>query len=373
MNTGVAEDRFDDVVVGSSPLMLMQGIYLAQQGRTVALVDRTENLGGSWQTASLDTGDQVEIACHLIEVFPKVYELLERISGIKFVTLDVQPVRVTRGGKIIPYFNRTLMIASGARLLLGWCKTRLAALLSRRDRNAMLNFDTKLKSFARYQLSAFFQSPKMKAPENGFVDFIDGLIERATQEGVVILQHDVRTLRRNAERQWRLVGHNRVLVADQVHMTTSTSLRRTAKGYFEAKPPTYATRIALVVDVPPDNVLTSQSYVAFWKDPAIARISRIDSKGPADRPKRFLVEFHEGRFEAINSWETEVTDRLKKARILKDPLRYSIVGRVNCTHTTNVEQLPSGKIDEGVWGYYSYGNLAAGIAAWNKQGRNFMV
>lgn len=364
-------DSFDDVIVGSSPLMLMQAICTARQGHKVAVVDRTDDLGGAWQTARLPTGEDVEIACHLIEVFPGVYDVLERLSGTRFVTLDAPPIRITRGGAVAPYFSRTLMVASGVRLLVGWFKTQFNAVVGRPDRNAMLNFDTKLKSFLRYQLPTFFQTLEMKGPENGFVEFMQGLSNRARHDGVAILQFDVRTLAKDCNERWHLNDGHRTIAANRVHLTTSTNLRKVANGRFEATQPVYSNRSALVVDIPREGVGTSQSYVAFWKDPMVARISRIDFPGAAQKPLRFLVEFHESGADRLDDLEDVVTNRLRKARILKDGARHDIVGRVECRHTTNVHQLPSGQIDDGVWGYYSYGNLAAGVAAWEKHTSSF--
>lgn len=355
----------DDIIIGSSPMMLMQAIHLAENGHDVTVIDRNPRWGGSWQTAVLDNGEEVEIACHLIEVFPGVYDLLAAYSGVVFTDLDAQPIRISKSGAIVPYFNRLLMLASGARLLLGWSKARAAALIGRRpDRNVILNFDTKLKSFVRHQLPSLFQRTIMQAPRDGFVDFMDGLINRAKGHGVTFVISDVTGLTRGDDGLWYLNAsvpeHH---CAKRIHLTTSTNLRKTGKGSFAASPPTYATRVAMVVDVSREDVNRMQSYVAFWQDPHIARISRIDMPDATQRPVRFLVEFHKT---LPDGWTHILTDRMHKARILKAGGSHRIVGQVDCTHTTNINQLPAGQIDDGVWGYYSYGNLAAGIAAWNK-------
>ena len=82
---------FDDIVIGSSPMMLLQAAMLARENRNVCLIEREnlEKLGGSWQIAKLSNGERVEIACHLIEFFPGIYEFLEGASGSQFETLDI--------------------------------------------------------------------------------------------------------------------------------------------------------------------------------------------------------------------------------------------------------------------------------------------
>lgn len=86
--------NFDDAVIGSSPLMIIKAIQLAKKGRSVILIDRKKIFGGNWQTYNLKDDNRVESACHLIEFFPGVYELLEKYSGMSFNVLNPQPIRI---------------------------------------------------------------------------------------------------------------------------------------------------------------------------------------------------------------------------------------------------------------------------------------
>ena len=369
-NTEAFEERVDDGVVGSSPMMLLQADLLARAGRRVCLVEREARLGGSWQTATLESGETVEIACHLIEFFPGIYELLEEASDTPFVALDAQPIRIHPTGLTVPYLSRMLMLATGARLFAGWAKARLDWALGRtNDRNRLINFQTKLSSYLRYQGPAFFQRPIMKGPKHGFVDFMDRLEARARHAGVAIQGFDVSQMSRIDQGPWKLTSAaGSTLYAEHVHCTTSTNLRRAGDGHFQAVPQTFAQRFCVVAEVQNNDIHISQSYVAFWKNPAVARISRIDMPGTYTF-QRFLIEFHNPDSAADSDLSDVIRKHLENAKIIAAGGSFEIVGHVNCQFTTNVDQLPSGKIDNNLWGYYSMGNLAAGLAAWRKAPR----
>lgn len=357
---------FDDVVIGSSPLMLMHAGLLGRQGRRVCLVERAERLGGAWQTARLDNGEDIEIACHLIEVFPGIYELLESASGVAFVPLNPQPIRVHRSGWTVPYFSRVVMVASGARLVSGLCRAQLQGWFCRGDRNRLINFQTKLTSYLRHQLPALLLAPVMRGPTGGFVNFIDRLIDRTRAEGVRIVRCDITEIARKPDGRWCLLDAAGVtLVAHHVHCTTSTNLEQVAPNTFVARPPGFVHRVSVLVDVPRDLVVQPHSYVAFWNDPLVARIARIDMAQPR-AAIRYLVEFH--WIEDADAVDLPGTAHryLQKARILGTGGTFTVIGRVDCKFTANVDQLPAGEIAPGFHAYYSMGNLAAGLAGWQK-------
>lgn len=362
--------QFDDIVIGSSPLMLLQAGLLARAGRRVCLLERDGRLGGSWQTTQLDSGEDVEIACHLIEVFPGIYPLLEAASGVPFVPLQAQPIRIHPRGFQGPYFSRILMLASGARLAMGWAQAHLHLLLGRTtDRDQLINFQTKLRSYLRHQTPTFFQRPTMQGPKHGFVDFMDNLIARTSADGVDIRTHDVARLIRSEGGLWEVTDtQGNSLHAEHVHCTTSTNLRPVATGRLEATPQKFSHRHGIVVEINRSEVKISQTYVAFWKDTKVARISRIDMLDV--RPyERFLVEFHDPNQDADTDWHSAVRSPMERAHIVASEGHYRVVGQVDCLFTTNVDQLPAGEIDINLWGYYSMGNLAAGLAAWRKSER----
>lgn len=360
---------FDDIVIGSSPLMLLQAQKLAQAGRRVCVVERSPRLGGAWQTAQVDGGIEVEIASHVIEVFPHIYDVLSRAAGVPFVPLEAQPIRIHPTGLRVAYFSRILLLASGTRLFVGLIKARLQTLMNRGgDRDRLLNFQFKFRSFLHYQAVALFSKPIMQGPADGFVDFMTSFTTRCQDMGIVFQTTDIQNATRQPDGIWQLgtdTGQN--LYAACVHCTTSTNLRRKDAQSFAATPVSYAHRWAVIVDVPKADVQISQTYVAFWKDPDIARISRIDRTDKTLDAERFLIEFHSGLPKDAETQTAMLRARLERARIIKADGSFTTIGTVDCLFTKNVDQLPQGEIAPGFFGYFSSGNLAAGIAAWRRQ------
>ena len=140
-------------------------------------------------------------------------------------------------------------------------------------------------------------------------------------------------------------------------------------GRLEAGAQAFVQRLGVVVQVARAAVQTSHTYVAFWRDPTVARISRIDMVA-AQPFERFLVEFHSADLSgAAPDWPAAVRGPMVRAGIIAEGGSFEVVGQVTCRFTANVDQLPTGEIDTNLWGYYSMGNLAAGIAAWRKTDR----
>ena len=123
-------------------------------------------------------------------------------------------------------------------------------------------------------------------------------------------------------------------------------------------------RAAVVADVPRAELETNHTYVAFWKDRHVSRISRIDRPGGPRDHVRFLIEFHAADLSIHDDLEGIVRRKLAMARIAGAGAGVTLVGHVDCHATRNVDQLPNGRIDTDFIGYYSSGNLAAGIVSW---------
>ncbi|MEM9138220.1 MAG: hypothetical protein AAGB15_00190, partial [Pseudomonadota bacterium] len=338
---------------------------------------RSERLGGAWQTISVgeDDADQVspvidtEIACHVIEVFPDVYEHLAAAAGVPFVPLREQPIRIHKSGFRVRYFSRTLLLISGLRMALVYGILSAKSLVGRLDdRNLLINFRTKFLSFLLYQTPCLFSGREMEGPRDGFVDFMDKLVARCKDAGVTFRTWDVAGMTRGAN-GWEMADPDgATLTAVRVHTTTSTNLRRVSDGVYQGVPVTYHKRMAMVAEVPRDTLVENHTYVAFWKDPDVARISRIDEPGAEALDRvRFLVEFYDPDAGARLDVNAVLRDKMTTARIVSKPEDAHVIGRVDCLATQNVDQLPNGRIDTDFFGYFSSGNLAAGLAPWLKQ------
>jgi len=356
---------FDYAVIGSSPLMLLEAISLAKDGFKVCILDRDFQNGGSWKTHNLENHFDIEIACHVIEVFPKVYDYLSESSGVPFVTLKEQPIRVNKYGFIFTYSSKILIILAGIRLLFGYIHSKIISHTSKNfNKNILLNYASKLESFWKYQTPIIFSKTEMKGPQFGFVDLLNNLVFKCESLGIEIKKFDVDSLHHKLD-HWEIsCKKGRLLSSKKISSTTSTNLRQKKKGVFESVEYKMIKRKSVVIEISKDDVFRYQSYVAFWKDPFVTRISRIDQKKQYESKLIYLVEIKNINTDNLDLLNKILRKALLKAKIIKKSSSFINMGLINCNYTENAEQLPQGIIDKGFTCYYSYGNLAAGIARW---------
>jgi hypothetical protein len=366
-----SNNHFDDAVIGSSPLMMIKAIQLAKSGRRVILIDRNKNLGGNWQTSKIKNNgkvDKVEVACHLIEFFPGIYDLLEKYSGTSFVILKPQPIRVFYKTIKLNYLSNFLLIITGFRLIIGSIKSYIDLWRGfTKDYNKIINFKIKLNTYINYQVKNIFQNNKIKGPLDGFVTFIDKLYDKALNENVYFLNMDVRKLKLKKSK-WHIIGENKNLIySKKIHITTSTNLKFISPGNFTADVIKFKQKKSVIVDVMNTDIKLTQTYIAFWNDPLISRISKVDMPSPIKSFQRFLVEIKEVKSikfldlrKAIFQYMVNIELVFKKAKI-------KIIDIVKCEYVENINQLPSGKLDYNLWTYHSAGNLAAGLACWKNE------
>lgn len=73
-------EQFDHLVVGTSPVALLEGLHLAHRGGRVRIVDSRDRLGGSWATIDVPPFRNVELGPHFIKKRPNLYEIFESIG-----------------------------------------------------------------------------------------------------------------------------------------------------------------------------------------------------------------------------------------------------------------------------------------------------
>ncbi len=356
---------FDYIIIGSSPVMLLQAISLAEIGHRVCVLERESQLGGAWQIYPLRPDLHVEIACHVIEVFPHVYEYLSDIVEVPFITLQNQPIRVHNLGFRIRYSSRLLVLVAGIRLFLGFIVASFTVnVLRRNNKNNLLNFKSKLKSFWLYQRSIIFGESIMKGPKFGFVDFINRLIKKCETRGVKFLTFDVNLVNRVND-QWLVSDKaGNVLSSKYVNSTSSTNLRHVKPGKFESTDYKLTPRYSVLISIHKSSIFKNQSYVAFWKDPYVTRISRIDHIKYDIDQVCFLVEIKSSKKIKSDELNTILRKSLEKSAIITRGAFFDNLGAIDCFYTENEGQLTEGDIDDGFTCFYSFGNLAAGIARW---------
>ena len=195
----VPETRTRTAIIGSSPMCLIAAITLAKRGDSVVLFEENSRLGGAWRTEFLENCKlEVEIACHLIENHGNSYALLSEASGVKFQKLDPQPVKFYKEASERGYFSRATVWKEAKHFTLltfgvfvsfmfdfGIAKIRRLRNLSVGCRFYMIR---RYKFFLRFRFPKMFTDPYVEHPVGGSVAFINGLINRAKEMGVEIIQ-----------------------------------------------------------------------------------------------------------------------------------------------------------------------------------------
>ena len=74
---------FDAIIIGSSPILLIEALYLQSQGKKVAIFEKKTTLGGAWYTKSLWGLSNVEVGCHYIDKGKNNYNFLKKFMNIE--------------------------------------------------------------------------------------------------------------------------------------------------------------------------------------------------------------------------------------------------------------------------------------------------
>lgn len=90
--TGQPWFEVDDLIVGSSPVSLLEAVHLADTGKRVALLERQPSLGGAWRVHDCLGFDDVEISPHLFMPDPVAYQIIEQVFDIELEVMDPVPV-----------------------------------------------------------------------------------------------------------------------------------------------------------------------------------------------------------------------------------------------------------------------------------------
>jgi hypothetical protein len=145
-STPPSGEYFDSVLVGTSPLMLLEATRLGRAGKRVLLIDRRTKIGGAWCTGTLGGFTDLEMGCHYIERNDRSYRLIESIINQPMPDMDPQPFLLWRGFRFdrastVPYYAGAVgEIVRGRdwRRLIRIVRNRATEMLSRlSDRSAV--------------------------------------------------------------------------------------------------------------------------------------------------------------------------------------------------------------------------------------------
>ena len=96
------------VILGTSPVLLIEGLFRARAGQKVVFIDDAPAPGGAWSSTSALQCDNVEGACHLMVNYSGVYDFLANRCEIEMEIVSPQPL-ILHKGSLVP-FNTTSQI-----------------------------------------------------------------------------------------------------------------------------------------------------------------------------------------------------------------------------------------------------------------------
>jgi len=102
--------QFDVAIIGSGPISLFEAIHQAQQGKSVAIIEEKDNLGGAWTSVEYEPGHRYEIGCHIWDINKEAYRFVEEYLGEKLKPLNPPATAIWRNIKM-PYDWKNNVIA----------------------------------------------------------------------------------------------------------------------------------------------------------------------------------------------------------------------------------------------------------------------
>jgi len=315
---------YEEIVIGSSPLMMLVAREAALLGRQVLLLDDGNSLGGMWKTVTLKSGANCECACHLIEDFPQVYSYLETVTGSTFDTLDPQPERIEANGLKLKYSSRLTVSAGVAAAVMRITKLTLRSLVSPITPDQRLKLDEaklRILDFVRFLWRKLFTGFHVAAPVWGFADFFERLTEATIASGVDTYKGHVTEIKRKGGYWYINLDEGESLTCTTVHCSASATLKPDGKGglvSYSINPVFY---LNCVAEVPLDKVVHKTGYVLFPNDPHVMRVSRIDQPPNAKVSSQlYLLQF----------WRNEsMSECNRKEIVAKKLLKAGIIARAS--------------------------------------------
>lgn len=79
---------FDVVVVGSSPIPLLEALYQHHIGKRVLILEEASECGGAWKSIHICGLYPIDLGCHTIGQDKQIKQFLEEYVGCKMVSID---------------------------------------------------------------------------------------------------------------------------------------------------------------------------------------------------------------------------------------------------------------------------------------------
>jgi hypothetical protein len=310
----------DIVVIGSSPISIFYCIKNSFFNKSITIVEASSDLGGAWSIGSHKIGNKIFFynkSCHLIEWYLGGYKLLRHISGMDFIILKPQPIKIWNDGSIEAYTSRKSIIINYFYTALNFAKVNLKLFLNliyfkKNKISNLLIFKNNLHSFffqTFYCLSGVFFFNGICAPKDGYVKFIKHLLLQLKKKKITILKSKVLAIKKiNNSTIKVFLKNNKNIYAKEVIVGESVKLKGiTKKNHY------YTDYLHVLISVPANDVLTRNPYVHFVDNQILHRMTYLMDTIDINNSKIsiFLLQFRIPLFRKV-----DLLKKLKNIKIL---------------------------------------------------------
>ena len=253
---------WDTIIVGSSPLLMMEAIYLGRSGRKVLLLEKNEQLGGTWGRLDAVEGPYLDIGCHYFDISQRAYEFLRSGIGLNLVPFSPQPQFAYRNFRFPYDYRQLIRVTRDLKLALKNRSLRSFACNLLRDEN--------------YRLRMFPFTKAFLFPQGGARELITRLTSLAREADITILKSaHVGSIRFNTERKQVGINaggdffrSNEIVAGSQAHLADALHIeplpRDTLRCVF--------THVILVLR---DSGVPTFSYIRFLNHDAMIRMTDV--------------------------------------------------------------------------------------------------
>ena len=103
--------KYDCVVIGTSPLLLIEALYNSKLGKSVIVIEGKKVIGGSWHCFDKkEIAKNLEIGCHVWQKNKEVSKFLKEYFAIEVEPRFPQPKSIFYGVKLPYYYINLLLV-----------------------------------------------------------------------------------------------------------------------------------------------------------------------------------------------------------------------------------------------------------------------
>ena len=293
------KSSYDIVVVGSSPLMLIEAYFLAKQGHNVLIVEKNKNIGGSWQTFSYkNLSNQLEIGCHVWYRDRRCFKFLNDIFDLDIKPQNFQP-KVYRNGVYLPYYFINFFVLLNSILFISSIKK-------------LRQFKSTLICF----LQDLFNLQKFQYPISGSYGFLQKILLKIQKEQVDII-FNKEILKIDIPKKYILLSDEVKLgFKKQIVLSVKSQIKTIVDSKMAHNFDHEISRVCNLYIILKNKNDQKISYVGVWGDDVIYRVSDItynDIKLAQTNQRLLCVQVLEHHYK---SKEKIIIDKLIKMKII---------------------------------------------------------